>query len=44
MKDNITISTAELLRMFPDQETARLYLEGRLWPKGPGLSQMQMCG
>ncbi|MGZ9105068.1 MAG: IS1595 family transposase [Rhodoplanes sp.] len=30
-----TISTFELFAMFPDQETARTYLEGRLWPKGP---------
>lgn len=35
MKDKITISTAELFKMFPDQEAARKYLEGRLWPKGP---------
>jgi transposase-like protein len=30
-----TISTFELFKMFPDQETARVYLEGRLWPNGP---------
>ncbi len=29
-----TISTFELFAMFPDQETARTYLEGRLWPNG----------
>ena len=29
-----TISTFELLQMFPDQESARLYLESRLWPDG----------
>src|SRR6185312_2049885 len=29
-----TISTYELFQMFPDQETARVYLEGRLWPHG----------
>jgi transposase-like protein len=29
-----TISTLQLFQMFPDQETARLYLEGRLWPNG----------
>jgi hypothetical protein len=23
-----------LFQMFPDEETARLYLESRLWPKG----------
>src|SRR3972149_3137350 len=30
-----TISMIELFEMFPDQETARLYLEARLWPDGP---------
>jgi transposase-like protein len=30
-----TISTFQLFEMFPDQETARTYLEGRLWPNGP---------
>lgn len=29
-----TISTFKLFEMFPDQETARLYLESRLWPNG----------
>ena len=29
-----TISTFELFQMFPDQETARLYLESRLWANG----------
>jgi transposase-like protein len=29
-----TISTFQLFEMFPDQETARIYLESRLWPKG----------
>lgn len=29
-----TISTYELFQMFPDQETARVYLERRLWPNG----------
>ena len=29
-----TISTFQLFEMFPDQETARVYLEGRLWPEG----------
>jgi transposase-like protein len=29
-----TISTFELFAMFPDESTARIYLEGRLWPKG----------
>src|SRR5215471_3815465 len=30
-----TISTFQLFEMFPDQEAARTYLEGRLWPNGP---------
>jgi transposase-like protein len=29
-----TISAAELFKMFPDVETARKYLESRLWPDG----------
>jgi transposase-like protein len=29
-----TISTFQFFQMFPDEPTARLYLEGRLWPKG----------
>jgi len=29
-----TISTFKLFEVFPDQEAARLYLEGRLWPNG----------
>jgi transposase-like protein len=29
-----TISTFQLFQMFPDESTARVYLEGRLWPKG----------
>jgi transposase-like protein len=36
-----TISTFQLFEMFPDQETARLYLEGRLWPQGP---RCPVCG
>jgi len=36
-----TISTFELFAMFPDQETARVYLEGRLWPEGP---KCPVCG
>ena len=36
-----TISTFELFAMFPDQETARTYLEGRLWPAGP---KCPVCG
>lgn len=34
MNDRITISTLELFKMFPDQESARIYLETRLWPHG----------
>src|ERR1019366_2783253 len=34
MKDNVTVSTFELFKMIPDQESARKYLEGRLWAKG----------
>lgn len=30
-----TISTFELFEMFPDAESARAYLESRLWPQGP---------
>lgn len=29
-----TISTFQLFARFPDQESARLYLEGRRWPDG----------
>ena len=36
-----TISTFQLFEMFPDQETARRYLEGRLWPNGP---RCPVCG
>lgn len=35
MNDGVTISTFQLFKMFPDEETARLYLEGRRWPNGP---------
>lgn len=34
MNDNITISTFQLFKLFPDSESARLYLEARLWPNG----------
>lgn len=34
MNDKITISLMQLFRLFPDQESARLYLESRLWPTG----------
>lgn len=30
-----TISTFQLFALFPDEESARIYLEGRLWPSGP---------
>ena len=36
-----TISTFQLFKLFPDQETARLYLESRLWPEGARCPQ---CG
>jgi transposase-like protein len=36
-----TISTFELFAMFPDQESARAYLEARLWPNGP---RCPVCG
>lgn len=36
-----TISTFQLFEMFPDVETARVYLESRLWPKGP---RCPVCG
>ncbi|MGP0092675.1 MAG: IS1595 family transposase [Xanthobacteraceae bacterium] len=36
-----TISTFQLFEMFPDQEAARTYLEGRLWPNGP---RCPVCG
>ena len=39
--DKITISTFQLFKMFPDQESARSYLESRLWPKGV---QCPHCG
>jgi|SRR5579859_1364342 len=29
-----TISTFQLFELFPDEESARMYLEGRLWPNG----------
>jgi transposase-like protein len=36
-----TISTFKLFEMFPDQETARVYLESRLWANGP---RCPVCG
>jgi len=32
--DKITISTFQLFEMFPNQESARKYLESKLWPHG----------
>ena len=29
-----TISTFKLFQLFPDEESARQYLEDRLWPDG----------
>lgn len=34
MNDHKTISTFQLFKLFPDAETARVYLESRLWPEG----------
>jgi transposase-like protein len=34
MNDKLTISAREVFEMFPDQESARVYLEKRLWPNG----------
>jgi transposase-like protein len=41
MNDHVTISTFQLFQMFPDQESARLYLEARLWPNG---AKCPVCG
>jgi transposase-like protein len=41
MNDKITVSTFQLFQMFPDQESARTYLESRLWPKG---CRCPVCG
>ena len=30
-----TISTFQLFELFPDEESARIYLEQRIWPDGP---------
>jgi transposase-like protein len=35
MNDNLTISTFEIISRFPNEETARNYLQSRLWPNGP---------
>ena len=34
MNDNVTVSVFELAQMFPDAESARLYLEERRWADG----------
>jgi len=36
-----TISTLQLFELFPDQESARSYLESQLWPNGP---RCPVCG
>jgi transposase-like protein len=36
-----TISTFQLFEMFPDQKSARVYLERNLWPEGP---KCPVCG
>lgn len=41
MNDHVTISTFQLFALFPNQETARTYLESRLWPNGP---RCPVCG
>lgn len=33
--DKLTVSTKELFELFPDTESARQYVESRLWPNGP---------
>lgn len=35
MNDKLTISTFQVFERFPDAESARIYLEKRLWPNGP---------
>lgn len=41
MNDGTTISTFQLFQMFPDTESARVYLESRLWPNG---CRCPVCG
>ncbi len=43
MNDKITISVRELFGMFPDKESARLYLEKQLWPEGPVCPHCGSC-
>jgi len=38
-----TISTFKLFEMFPDEETARLYLESRLWPNSVTCPECRNC-
>ena len=38
-----TISTFQLFALIPDAETARLYLEARLWPQGPRCPVCRSC-
>jgi transposase-like protein len=39
-----TISTFKLFELFPDEESARAYLEDRLWPNGPICPSCQVRG
>lgn len=39
--EKVTISLLELFKMFPDQESARVYLESRIWPNG---AKCPCCG
>jgi transposase-like protein len=41
MNDNLTISTLQLFQLFPNADSARIYLEARLWPNGP---KCPVCG
>jgi transposase-like protein len=34
MNDHVTISTAQLFSLFPDEHSARMYLESHRWPNG----------
>lgn len=34
MNDRLTISSAQLLALFPDEQSARHYIESRRWPNG----------
>lgn len=44
MNDKVTISTFQLFQMFPDQESARKYLESRLWKSGVKCPECKMGG